>query len=34
MGYQITEAQLRQLQNQNKLNWRGLVEVITTSTVF
>jgi len=33
MGYQITEAQLVQLWNENKLNWRGLVEIVTTSAI-
>ena len=31
MGYQISEAQLLQLHDENKLNWRGLVEIVTTS---
>ena len=31
MGFQISEAQLLQLHDENKLNWRGLVEIVTTS---
>lgn len=33
MGYQISEAQLLQLHDENKLNWHGLVEIVTTSEI-